>query len=233
MTELLYMTDAYKRQFSALVLDHIAGGVVLDRTAFYSDSGEQPCDYGNLYTAEQIWKVISVKKVNGIPIHFMEGDLPPIGTLLTGEIDWMRRYHLMRTYTAMQILASVMWRNYGVAVTASTLAPLEGRIEVDFEALNKEIVTEIEATVNWEIMAERPIEVRFLPREQLMPELTRTKAHLFAEENSDLIRVVEIVGLELQVDGGIHVQNTREVGRVHLPKSKIQNNKRIYLELER
>lgn len=237
MTELLYITDAYRRQFSAIVLDHIAGGIVLDRTAFYSSSGDQPCDYGIFCTPQQTWQVISVKTVNNIPIHFMEGELPPIGATLDGEIDWMRRYHLMRTRTAMQILESVMWRDYGSLVTASSLAPLEGRIDFDFELelLNKELLNEIEATVNWEIVAERPIETHFLSRETVaeMPNLTRTKANLFLEDNSSLMRLVEIVGLDLQVDGSLYVQNTREVGRVHIPKSKGQNNKRIYIELER
>ena len=237
MTELLYITDAYKRQFSAIVLDHIAGGIVLDRTAFYSGSGDEPCDYGIFCTPQQTWQVISVKTVNGIPIHFMEGELPPIGTTLDGEIDWMRRYNLMRTRTAIQILESVMWRDYGALAIASNFAPLEGRIDFDFELelQNKELLNKIEAMVNWEIITERPIETHFLSREQVteMPPLTRNKTTLFLEDNSSLLRVVEIVGLDLQVDGRMYVQNTRQVGRVHIPKSKGQSNKRIYIELER
>jgi misacylated tRNA(Ala) deacylase len=235
MTDLLYVTDAYVQTFSATVVAHVDGGVVLDRTAFYPGGGGQPGDMGTLSTEEQTWPVVAVKKVAGRPVHFIEGDLPPIAAAVTGQLDWERRYRLMRTHTAMHILCGVVWRDYGAQVTGGNMEPLEGRMDFEFETMHQDLVAAIEAAINAEVAAARPVMVRVLPRDEAfaIPDLIRTKINLLPEGIAE-VRTVELEGLDLQADGGTHVANTREVGRIRVTdyKSKGKINKRIYLRLE-
>lgn len=235
MTELLYLTDSYLRTFAATVTEQVDGGVVLDRTAFYPGGGGQPSDRGTLAAGNQIWTVTKVKRVSGRPVHFIEGDLPPAGATVTGHLDWERRYKLMRIHTAMHILCGVVWRDYEASVTGGNMEPLKGRMDFEFETMRQELVAEIEAAVNEEVAAAREVKVQILPREEAfqIPDLIRTKINLLPEGITE-VRTVEIVGLDLQADGGTHVTNTKEVGRMHITnyKSKGRINKRIYVELE-
>ncbi|MBL8156374.1 MAG: alanyl-tRNA editing protein [Anaerolineae bacterium] len=234
MTELLYQTDSYLREFSAVVTGHDAeqNGVLLDRTAFYPGGGGQPHDLGTLLVGEQAYTLTRIGRGN---VHIVEGDLPPVGTTVRGVLDWERRYKLMRTHTAMHILCGVVWRDYGASVTGGNMDPLSGRMDFEFERLQKELVGEIEARINAEVEAARDIRVRILPREDAfqIPDLIRTKINLLPE-GIEQVRTVEIVGLDLQADGGTHVANTREVGRIRITdyKSKGGINKRIYIELD-
>jgi misacylated tRNA(Ala) deacylase len=235
MSELLYLTDAYVKEFTAMVTEQVAGGVLLDRTAFYPGGGGQPHDVGHLQAGDNKWTVARVKKVGGQVVHFITGDLPAVGTAVTGLLDWDRRYQLMRTHTAMHILCGVVWRDYGASVTGGNMDPLKGRMDFEFETMRQELVTEIETAVNVEVAAARPTTVRILPREEAfaIPDLIRTKINLLPEGISE-VRTVELVGLDLQADGGTHVANTSEVGRMRIVdyKSKGKINKRIYVELD-
>ncbi len=235
MSELLYVDDAYAREFAAAVVEQVDGGVVLDRTAFYPGGGGQPCDVGELVEGDRRWTVTAVKKVNGQPVHFIEGELPDVGASVTGQLDWDRRYKLMRTHTAMHILCGVVWRDYGAQVTGGNMQPGEGRMDFEFETMRQELVADIEDAINKEVDAERDVTVRVLPREDAfaIPDLIRTKINLLPEGISE-VRTVELEGLDLQADGGTHVANTREVGRIRVVnyKSKGKINKRIYVELD-
>ncbi len=240
MTELLYETDSYVKGFSATVVEQVEGGVVLDRTAFYPGGGGQPCDVGTLESVGtlaaggQTWTVTAVKKLDGRPVHFIAGDLPAVGAAVRGRLDWVRRYALMRTHTAMHILCGVVFRDYGAQVTGGNMDPLAGRMDFEFETMRAELVSAIEEAVNAEVAAARPVRVRILPREEAfaIPDLIRTKINLLPEGISQ-VRTVELEGLDLQADGGTHVANTREVGRIRVTdyKSKGKINKRIYLEV--
>jgi misacylated tRNA(Ala) deacylase len=235
VTDLLYLTDSYVRHFEAVITGHVAGGVVLDRTAFFPGGGGQPADSGILLAAGGEWPVAGLKRVSGQLAHLIEGDLPEIGTAVTGQLDWERRYQLMRTHTAMHVLCGVIWRDYHASVTGGNMEPLQGRMDFEFETMRQELVAEIEAAVNREIDAGRPVQVKILPRAEAfqIPDLIRTKINLLPEGIQE-VRTVEIVGLDLQADGGTHVANTAEVGRVRVVdyKSKGKINKRIYLELK-
>jgi misacylated tRNA(Ala) deacylase len=234
MTELIYQTDAFTKEFSAQVTGHDAEqhGVLLDRTAFYPGGGGQPNDVGKLVAGDRTYAVSKVARGN---VHIIDGDLPAIGTAVTGVLDWDRRYKLMRTHTAMHILCGVVWRDYGASVTGGNMEPLEGRMDFEFERMQKELVNEIEEKINAEVAAARDLRVKILPREEAfqIPDLIRTKINLLPEGISE-VRTVEIVGLDLQADGGTHVANTREVGRIHIAdyKSKGGINKRIYIKLD-
>ena len=235
MTELLYLTDAYLQTFDAEVTGQVDGGVVLDRTAFYPGGGGQPSDVGTLSAGDQSWTVTGMKRVEGELVHLLEGEPPAVGTAVTGQLEWERRYRLMRTHTAMHVLCGVIWRDYGASVTGGNMEPLKGRMDFEFERMQQELVAEIETAVNHEVAAARPLQAQILPREEAfqIPDLIRTKINLLPEGITE-VRTVEIVGLDLQADGGTHVANTREVGRIRVVdyKSKGKINKRIYVELE-
>lgn len=234
MTELLYQTDAYLKNFTARVIgvNPEENGILLDRTAFYPSGGGQPHDLGKFIINGEDVPVTAIKKGN---LHIISGDLPIVGIQVQGLIDWERRYKLMRTHTAMHILCGVVWRDYGASVTGGNMEPLEGRMDFEFERMQKELVTEIEAKINAEVVAARPTRVAILPREEAfqIPDLIRTKINLLPEGIAE-IRTVEIVGLDLQADGGTHVNNTSEVGKIRITeyKSKGGINKRIYIQLE-
>jgi len=235
MTEPLYHTDAYLRAFDARVMAVDGRAVALDRTAFYPGGGGQPNDVGTLAAPGQTWQVTKVRKAGAEVWHELDRDPPPVGTPVHGTLDWDRRYRLMRTHTALHILCGVIFRDYGASVTGGNMEPLKGRLDFEFETMRQELVREIEAKINAEVEAARPLRVAILPRDEAfqIPDLIRTKINLLPPGIA-AVRTVEIVGLDLQADGGTHVANTREVGRLRVAdyKSKGKLNKRIELALE-
>lgn len=239
MTELLYQTDAYLKEFSATitVVDVVTRAVVLDRSAFYPGGGGQPCDFGTLEVAGVIYPVEKVKKQGDDVLHFLGGPepLPAPNSASHGTLNWVRRHELMRTHTALHILCGTVFRDYGAKVTGGDMDSLKGRMDFEFETMRGELVHDIESAVNFEIKQGRDIRVKILPREEAfqIPDLIRTKINLLPEGITQ-VRTVEIVGLDLQADGGTHVMNTSEVGKVKVVdyKSKGAINKRIYIEIE-
>ncbi|HNC07859.1 MAG TPA: alanyl-tRNA editing protein [Anaerolineales bacterium] len=239
MTELLYQTDSYLKEFSAVVtlVDAQTRTIVLDRSAFYPGGGGQPCDFGMLEVNGLAYPVEKVKKQGDDVLHFLGGSepLPAPGSASHGTVDWVRRYQLMRTHTALHILCGVVFRDYGAKVTGGDMDPLKGRLDFEFETMRGELVREIEMAINHEVGQSREIRVKILPREEAfqIPDLIRTKINLLPEGILQ-VRTVEIVGLDLQADGGTHVANTSEVGTIKIVdyKSKGAINKRIYIEVQ-
>ena len=239
MTELLFQTDAYVQEFEAQVIfvDEKSGAVILDKTAFYPGGGGQPCDLGTLRVNDLTYSVDKVKKQGDDILHFLNGDapLPAPNSASYGTLDWARRYQLMRTHTALHILCGTIFRDYGAQVTGGNMEPLKGRLDFEFESMKGELVREIEEAINKEAAMARDVRVRILPREEAfqIPDLIRTKINLLPE-GIQQVRTVEIVGLDLQADGGTHVANTSEVGKIRVAdyKSKGAINKRIYIEIE-
>lgn len=239
MTHLLYQTDSYLKEFDAIItaVDGETRALTLDRTAFYPGGGGQPNDLGALAAGGTDYPVTAVKKQGADVLHYLGGEspLPAVGALTHSVLDWQRRYNLMRTHTALHILCGSVFRDYGALVTGGNMDPLEGRMDFEFETLRGELVGEIEAAVNREVTAARDVRVRILPREEAfqIPDLIRTKINLLPEGILE-VRTVEIVGLDLQADGGTHVANTREVGKIKVVdyKSKGAINKRIYIKVE-
>lgn len=238
MTELLYQTDSYIQSFSATVtsIDNENRGVALDRTSFYPGGGGQPADQGSLVINNMTYPVSRAKKIGDQVYHYLGSELPlPIvGSEVVGQIDWHRRYKLMRTHTAMHVLCGVIFRDYGASVTGGDMDPLKGRMDFEFETLQRDLVDDIQSAINSEVDNARPVRIKILPREEAfkIPDLIRTKINLLPEGISQ-VRVVEIVGLDLQADGGTHVANTSEVGFIRVVdyKSKGKINKRIYVEV--
>ena len=235
--------DAYLRELPARVLEVSASDgaplVVLDATTFYPGGGGQPSDRGVILRAAdgRRWTVRAARRFGGEIAHELEpddGELPTAGDDVTVELDWARRYALMRTHTALHALCGVVWRDYGALVTGGNMEPGGGRMDFEFERMSGELVGEIEHTVNEELRREREVRVDVLPRAEAfaIPDLIRTKVNLLPD-GIEQIRTIEIVGLDLQADGGTHVANTREVGRIRVTgyESKGRINKRIRLEL--
>jgi len=190
---------------------------------------------GTLSAKDKAWKVVKVRKAGDVVWHEVEGTPPEVGMQLHGALDWERRYSLMRTHTAMHILCGVIFRDYGASVTGGNMELLRGRMDFEFETMRQELVREIEEKVNAEVANARDVRVQILPRQEAfqIPDLIRTKINLLPEGITQ-VRTVEIVGLDLQADGGTHVANTREVGRIRVVdyKSKGKINKRIEVAVE-
>lgn len=239
MTELIYHTDSYTKEFEAMVTSVLPEerAISLDRTAFYPGGGGQPCDFGTLTIHDMAYPVNKVKKQGDDVLHFLGGDaaLPDASSAAHGTLDWERRYRLMRTHTALHILCGTVFRDYGALVTGGEMEPGKGRLDFEFETMRGELVREIEAAINKEAAQGREIRVQILPREEAfqIPDLIRTKINLLPRGITH-VRTVEIVGLDLQADGGTHVRNTNEVGTIRVVdyKSKGAINKRIYIEIE-
>ena len=234
-TRLLFQTDSYLKTFDAHVIAATGPEVALDATAFYAGGGGQPCDTGTLTDGARTWQVVKVRREGPLVWHAVEGEPPVFGASVRGEIHWDARYALMRTHTALHILCGVVWRDYGAKVTGGNMEPLKGRMDFEFETMRGELVREIEERVNAEVAAARDIRVSFLPRAEAdqHPDLIRTKINLLPP-GITVVRIVEIAGLDTQADGGTHVANTREVGRVRVADyhSKGRTNKRIMIEVE-
>jgi misacylated tRNA(Ala) deacylase len=238
----LCYTDAYARSVSARVR-HVEAGetalVVLDRTVFYPGGGGQPADRGVLLRSAdgRSWTVRGARKAGGEIVHELEpadGDPPEVGDEVRVDLEWARRFALMRTHTALHALCGVVWRDFGALVTGGNMEPGSGRMDFEFERMSGDLVDTIEATVNSELVAGREVRVNVLPREEAfaIPDLIRTKINLLPEGIEE-IRTIEIVGLDLQADGGTHVANTREVGGIKVTgyESKGRINKRIRIQL--
>jgi misacylated tRNA(Ala) deacylase len=233
VTELLYLRDAYLREFDATVthVDAAASRVALDRTAFYPTGGGQPYDTGLLGNA----RVVDVRKEGDVVWHVVvEGDVVVAGESVHGTIDWDRRHQLMRTHSAMHVLCGVIWNEWGNAVTGGNMEPLEARMDFAFDPLPDGFAGRVQDLVNAEIAHDRVIAITFLPRDSAVEDedLIRTKVNLIPASVNE-IRVVDIIGLDKQADGGTHVRSTAEIGRFEVVKteSKGKGNKRIRVRL--
>lgn len=233
----LYQVDAYCRRFPATVTAAMGEAVQLDRSAFYPGGGGQPHDRGTVTDGARTWSLTGARSEAGGVWYQLSGEepTPAVGTEVECELDWERRYALMRTHTALHILCAVVWRDYGAKVTGANMEPLRGRMDFEFEHLSGEFVRELEERVNVEVEAARPTRVDFLSREEADrdPDLIRNKVSLLPP-SIRVVRVVGIEGLDLQADGGTHVADTSEVGRISIPsyKSKGRVNKRLEIALE-
>jgi misacylated tRNA(Ala) deacylase len=222
-TERLFLKDAYLRSTEATVIDvdSDAGAVALDRTVFYATSGGQPHDTGQLVWPHGAAAVHDVRSDGEVIWHHIHGDLPDVGTVVEAALDWDRRHQLMRTHTAMHLLCGVIYNEWGQSVTGGNMKPLEGRMDFAFDPLPDGFADRVTEMVNDEIAADRRIEISFLGRGVALTDeaLIRTKVNLIPESVSE-IRVVDIVGLDKQADGGTHVASTGEVGEFEVTKTE-------------
>jgi len=235
MTEEIAADDAYARETEATVLESGEQGVVLDRTVFYPRGGGQPGDTGSLRWEGGEVRVADTVRRDGRILHVVEEQPPPVGTAVTAAIDWDRRHTLMRTHTALHALSGVIWRDFNAKVTGGNMDVGTARMDFELDEMSGEFGREVEGKLNAALAEDRPVHVRFLPRDEALadPELIRTKVNL-VPDSVDPIRVIDIEGIDRQADGGTHVRSTGEVGRVAVTKTESKGKafKRIRIALD-
>ena len=236
MTELLYNFNSYIKEFEAKVIESSNNEIILDQTAFYPGGGGQPCDIGTIFLNESNIEIDKVFRKGNFIVHSTKSTFTPsVGTKIKGIINWERRYQLMRTHTAAHILCGVIFRDYGAPVTGGNMQPLSARMDFELSHITADFAQNVEILINKEVLASHKIQIGSLNRDEALkkPSLIRTKVNLIPASVTE-IRTIDIVGLDLQADGGTHVNNTNEVGNIkvvgHESKGKI--NKRIRISLE-
>jgi misacylated tRNA(Ala) deacylase len=238
MTDLRYQLDSYLRELETTITAHAevngSPAVTVSQTVLYPGGGGQPADTGVLAWEGQQATVLRAAKQGADIAYIVDGPLPPAGATVRMSVDWERRYRLMRTHTAMHCLCGVVFRDYGALVTGGQMDLDQSRMDFELEDLSAERVAAIEEATNAAIAADLPVRVRILPRDEAftIPDLIRTKINLLPPGIAE-IRTVEIVGLDLQADGGTHVARTGEVGGIRIvgTRSKGKSNKRLEIAL--
>jgi misacylated tRNA(Ala) deacylase len=231
VTEELFLKDSYLRKFETRVVRLAGREAILGSTAFYPGGGGQPPDKGTLGVGPVRAKVIDVRREGAEIVHVLDNPIPDSVRDLKGELDWERRYAHMRHHTALHVLSGVIWRNFEAKVTGGQMRADRARMDFSFPGeWTVDVVGEIERLTNEALASARSVKVYGLPREEALKnaDLIRTQVNL-VPERVRVIRIVEIEGLDTQADGGTHVANTREVGRMEITghKSKGRQNKRI------
>jgi misacylated tRNA(Ala) deacylase len=235
-TKLLYHTNSFTYECTAKVVAVEGDDIALDATVFYPGGGGQIADRGTISWNDQqeLASVIALGKRRDMVWHTLDCVPPLLGTEVISTIDWDFRYKMMRTHTALHILSGVIWQEFGVQVTSGQLYPDRARLDFPLENLDKELIATIEKKANEAIEADYPIRVYTLPREKAfaLPDLVRAKINLIPPDIEE-VRIVEIVGLDLQADGGTHVNHTREVGGLMITRTenKGRNSKRLEIVL--
>jgi misacylated tRNA(Ala) deacylase len=219
-THRLELSDQALREWDAVVLASGPDGIVLDRSAFYPGGGGQPPDHGVLLWGGVRTRIAGARKGDDLYLLPAEGDpLPPAGTAVRGAVDDERRTALMRTHSGLHVLCGVVFRDFGALVTGGNMEPLTARMDFNLDAVPPGFSQAVEEACNAELRADRKIVVRELPREEAfaLPDIIRTAANLVPADVSQ-VRIVDIVGLDRQADGGTHVASTSQVGRISVVK---------------
>ena len=232
----LELTDATLREWDATVLAASDEGIVLDRSAFFPGGGGQPPDEGVLLWGGVQTRIAGARKT-GDDVYLLpvEGDpVPPAGTSVRGALDDVRRTALMRTHSALHLLNGVVFRDYRLPVTSADMKPLEGRLDFDLPEVPEGFKEKVEAACNAEIEADRAIEVREVPAaEAFAIEQVRIAARDLLPATLEQVRLVDIVGLDVEADGGTHVASTQAIRRIEIVKieNKGKGFRRLRLRL--
>lgn len=220
-TQRLELDDASLREWDAVVLASGDGGVVLDRSAFYPGGGGQPPDHGVLLWGGVQTRIVDARKADGEQwLVAAEGDpLPPPGTAVRGAVEDARRTALMRTHSALHLLSGVVFRDFGALVTGGSMQPLEARMDFDLAELPADFKDRVAAACAAEVSADRGIAVYSLPRDEAfaIPDIIRTATNLLPPD-LEVVRIVDINGLDVQADGGTHVASTAQIGGIEVVK---------------
>ena len=236
MTEIIFKTEMYLKEFSSKITKIDGNNVWLDKTAFYPTGGGQPHDEGTIEVDSTVFHVVDVQKDGHDVKHILLEENPDliVGQEVTGKIDWELRYKYQRTHTAMHILCGIIYQEFDSTVTGGQIKALEGRMEYDIEKFTPDKIKLIEKKCNEAIQNDYPIKVDFLPRAEADadPDLIRTKVSLIPKE-VEIVRTIDIHGLDKQADGGTHVHSTKEVGTMTITKfdNRGKGRKRLYFIL--
>ncbi|MEV4618266.1 alanyl-tRNA editing protein [Asanoa sp. NPDC049573] len=235
-THRLDLSDPTLREWECTVLHSSPDeGIVLDRSAFYPGGGGQPPDHGTLLWQGTQTRIVGTRKGDDLYLLPAEGDpLPPAGTAVTGAVEDARRTMLMRTHSGLHVLCGVVFRDFGALVTGGNMEPGEARMDFNLPEVPPDFKVKLEELVNTEVTADRAVAVKVLPRAEalVLPDIIRTQSNLIPADEQE-IRIVDIVGLDVQADGGTHVASTRQIGRVQVVKveSKGKANRRVRVRI--
>lgn len=235
-THRLELLDASLREWDAeVVAVDPELGIVLDRSAFYPGGGGQPPDHGVLLWGGVQTRIQDVRRKDDLWLVPAEGDpLPPVGTGVRGAVEDDRRTALMRTHSGLHLLSGVVFRDFGALVTGSNMDPLSGRLDFNLDEIPAGFKEAIEEACNREVQADRGIQAYELPRDEALaiPDVIRTAANLLPPA-LEIVRIVDINGLDVQADGGTHVASTKLVGEIRVRKveNKGKGFRRIRIEL--
>ncbi|GIJ75718.1 misacylated tRNA(Ala) deacylase [Micromonospora phaseoli] len=235
-THRLDLADPTLREWECTVLHADAEqGIVLDRSAFYPGGGGQPPDHGVLLWQGVQTRIVGTRKGDDLWLIPAEDDpLPPPGTTVVGAVEDERRSRLMRTHSGLHVLCGVVFRDFGALVTGGNMEPGEARMDFNLPEVPADFKARIEELVNAEVVADRSVATRVLPREEALalPDIIRTQSNLIPADESE-VRIVDIVGLDVQADGGTHVASTAQIGAVRVVKveSKGRANRRVRIRL--
>ncbi|MEV0165116.1 alanyl-tRNA editing protein [Nonomuraea fuscirosea] len=230
-TRRLELSDQNLRDFEAVVLDATPEGIVLSRSAFYPGGGGQPADHGVLVWQGVETRIVGVRKGDDLYLIPAEGDpIPPAGTVVEAAVADARRSALMRTHSGLHVLCGVVFRDYGCLVTGGNMDELSARMDFNLPEVPPGFKEAVEDACNAEIVADRRIDVKVLPRPEAfaIPDIIRTATNLVPESVQD-VRIVDIVGLDTQADGGTHVASTKQIG--HIKVAKIESKGRGFRRL--
>jgi misacylated tRNA(Ala) deacylase len=230
-THRLDLEDQTLREWDAVVLDSGEQGIVLDRSAFYPGGGGQPPDEGVLLWGGVQTRIAGSRKGDDLYLIPADGDpVPPPGTTVRGAVADERRTALMRTHSGLHVLCGVVFRDYGALVTGGNMESLTARMDFDLPELPPGFRDDVEAACNAEVGNDRRIEARVLPRAEAfeIPDIIRTATNLVPAEVAE-VRIVDIVGLDQQADGGTHVASTGQIGKIQVVK--IENKGRGFRRL--
>ncbi|PXA99999.1 Ala-tRNA(Pro) hydrolase [Nostoc sp. 3335mG] len=234
MTTMLFRDDAYLRSSEATITGITAdGGIVLDQTLFYATSGGQPGDSGKL-TSEDGSVVLITGAVHPEGdktriVHRVAEGQPSlsVGTRVTGELDWNRRYRLMRMHTALHLLSVVM----PFPVTGGSIGEDRGRLDFDMPEVPDDVAA-LEAQLNAMVGADHPVTTEWISDEEMLAKADLIKTmKVKPPMGQGRVRLVRIGDIDLQPCGGTHVARTGEIGPLRIGKieNKGKQNRRVNL----
>lgn len=229
-TELLYLDDSYLREFSAEVVEVSGDCVVLDRTAFHPRGGGLVSDVGFLRFGGVVSRVVEAFFTDGGVAHRLEGGVPRVGEVVEGVVDWEKRYRVMRMHTGLHVLAATMVEKTGALITGNNISYDGGRVDFSLGMFDRGVIEDVVEETNRRLAVDHPVRVYYLEREKVLSTPGLVKLANRLPPDVPVLRIVEIVGLDVQADGGPHVGNTVEVGRINVVKleNKGKTNRRLY-----
>jgi len=236
-TTRLELDDSALREWEAIVVaSDPEQGIVLDRSAFYPGGGGQPPDHGVLLWGGVQTRIVDARRRDDLWLVPLDDDpLPPVGTVVSGAIEDDRRTALMRTHSGLHLLSGVVFRDFGALVTGSNMDPLSGRLDFNLDEVPPGFKEAVEEACNVEVSVDRAISAYELSREEAfaIPDVIRTATNLLPP-TIEIVRIVDISGLDVQADGGTHVATTQQIGRITVVKveNKGKGFRRIRVSLD-
>lgn len=233
MKKALYMDDSYIKEFETKVKVVKDKFVVLEQTAFYPRGGGQPCDTGSIFLDGEEYKVVFVGKFDGEISHEVDKTGLKEGDLVRGVIDWDKRYTYMRYHTASHILSGILYKEIGAKITGNQIGLDKLRVDFDLDDMNKELMKKFVEKTNKEISKNLDVKIYYLNREEALKQEGMVKLLGALPPAIKELRIVEIGDVDVQADGGTHVKNTSEIGRLEFVKAenKGKSNRRLIVKL--